>query len=169
MINTTQTIRLTNSAPVINGKQRYAVNSVSFVPADTPLKLADYFNIPGVFALRSVSDSPTGGAAYLQTSVMAADFRGYVEIVFENVEDTMQSWHIDGHNFFVVGWVYRPTALKNDYSPDRPVFASMPLDYYKKKERNSLNFHGYENLKVFVFVMCIDIGQDGRRAVDTCE
>ncbi|KAI6697528.1 hypothetical protein NL676_017647 [Syzygium grande] len=103
MINTTQTIRLTNSAPVINGKQRYAVNSVSFVPADTPLKLADYFNIPGVFALGSVSDSPTGGAAYLQTSVMAADFRGYVEIVFENVEDTVQSWHIDGHNFFVVG------------------------------------------------------------------
>ncbi|XP_030460412.1 L-ascorbate oxidase homolog [Syzygium oleosum] len=103
MINTTQTIRLTNSAPVINGKQRYAVNSVSFVPADTPLKLADYFNIPGVFGLGSVSDSPTGGAAYLQTSVMAADFRGYVEIVFENVEDTVQSWHIDGHNFFVVG------------------------------------------------------------------
>lgn len=103
MINTTQTIRLANSASVINGKQRYAVNSVSFVPADTPLKLADYFNIPGVFTLGSIPNSPTGGAAYLQTSVMAADFRGYAEIVFENSEDTVQSWHIDGHNFFVVG------------------------------------------------------------------
>lgn len=103
LINTTRTIRLENSAPVINGKQRYAVNSVSFIPADTPLKLADYFKISGVFSLGSIPDNPTGGGGYLQTSVMAADFRGYVEIVFENPEDSVQSWHIDGHHFFVVG------------------------------------------------------------------
>ncbi|KAJ6403930.1 hypothetical protein OIU84_012182 [Salix udensis] len=103
LINTTHTVRLQNSAPIINGKQRYAVNSVSFIPADTPLKLADHFNIPGVFSLGSISDNPTGGGAYLQTSVMAADFRGYAEIVFENSEDNVQSWHIDGHSFFVVG------------------------------------------------------------------
>lgn len=103
MINTTRTIRLQNSAPIINGKQRYAVNSVSFIPADTPLKLADYFKIEGVFSLGSIPDNPTGGGGYLQTSVMAADFRGFVEVVFENPEDTLQSWHIDGHSFFVVG------------------------------------------------------------------
>lgn len=103
LINTTRTIRLANSAPVINGKQRYAVNSVSFIPADTPLKVADYFNISGVFSLGSIPDNPTGGGAYLQTSVMAADFKAYVEIVFENEEETVQSWHIDGYNFFVVG------------------------------------------------------------------
>lgn len=76
---------------------------MSFIPADTPLKLADYFKIPGVFSLGSIPDNPTGGGAYLQTSVMAADFRGYTEVVFENSEETLQSWHIDGHNFFVVG------------------------------------------------------------------
>jgi hypothetical protein len=103
LINTTRTIRLQNSAPIINGKQRYAVNSVSFIPSDTPLKLADYFKIQGVFSLGSISDNPTGGGAYLQTSVMAADFRAYVEVVFENPEDSVQSWHIDGHHFFVVG------------------------------------------------------------------
>ncbi|PON68699.1 Copper-resistance protein [Parasponia andersonii] len=103
LINTTRTIRLANSAPVINGKQRYAVNSVSFIPVDTPLKVADYFNISGVFSLGSIPDKPTGAGAYLQTSVMAADFRAYVEIVFENEEETVQSWHIDGYNFFVVG------------------------------------------------------------------
>ncbi|XP_028796832.1 L-ascorbate oxidase homolog [Neltuma alba] len=103
MINTTRTIRLQNSAPIINGKQRYAVNSVSFIPADTPLKLADYFKISGVFSLGSIPDNPTGSGGYLQTSVMAADFRGFAEIVFENPEDTLQSWHIDGHNFFIVG------------------------------------------------------------------
>ncbi|XP_027064394.2 L-ascorbate oxidase homolog [Coffea eugenioides] len=103
MVNTTRTIRLANSAPVINGKKRYAVNSVSFVPADTPLKLADYYNIQGVFSLGSMPDNPTGSGGYLQTSVMAADFRAFFEVVFENSEDTVQSWHIDGHIFFVVG------------------------------------------------------------------
>lgn len=104
MINVTRTIRLMNSAPIIDGKQRYAANSVSFIPADTPLKLADHLNIQGVFTLGSMPDSPTGAGAYLQTSVMGADFRGYAEIVFENPEDSVQSWHIDGHNFFVVGY-----------------------------------------------------------------
>lgn len=103
LINTTRTVRLANSAPIINGKQRYAVNSVSFIPADTPLKLADHFNIPGVFSLSSIPQNPTGGGAHLQISVMAAEYRGYGEIVFENSEDTLQSWHIDGHHFFVVG------------------------------------------------------------------
>lgn len=103
MVNFTRTIRLANSAPIINGKQRYAVNSVSFIPADTPLKIADYFKISGVFSLGTISDSPNGGGGYLQTSVMAADFRAFAEIVFENSEDTVQSWHIDGHFFFVVG------------------------------------------------------------------
>lgn len=48
---------------------------------------------------------------------MAADFRGYAEVVFENPEDTVQSWHIDGHNFFVVGYVYLPSlAIPYDFS-----------------------------------------------------
>ncbi|KAI3498835.1 hypothetical protein L1887_34621 [Cichorium endivia] len=102
-INCTRTIRLANSAPVINGKQRYAVNSVSFIPADTPLKIADYYKISGVFSLGTIPDIPTVGADYLQTSVMAADFRAFAEIVFENSEENVQSWHIDGHFFFVVG------------------------------------------------------------------
>lgn len=106
LINTTRSIRLANNAPIIDGKQRYAINSASFVPADTPLKLADYYNIAGVFSLGSIPDSPTSGVSAgvsLQTSVMAANFRDYVEIVFENDEDSVQSWHFDGHFFFVVG------------------------------------------------------------------
>ncbi|XP_038713119.1 L-ascorbate oxidase homolog isoform X2 [Tripterygium wilfordii] len=58
MINTTRTIRLQNSAPVINCKHRYAVNSVSFIPADNPLKLADYFKISGVVSLHSITTVP---------------------------------------------------------------------------------------------------------------
>ncbi|GLT42985.1 hypothetical protein SLA2020_169620 [Shorea laevis] len=103
LVNITRTIKLVSSAAQVNGKQRYAVNSVSFVPADTPLKLADYFKIDGVFRVGSISDNPTGAKMYLDTSVMGADYRDFLEIVFENRENTMQSWHIDGYNFWVVG------------------------------------------------------------------
>ena len=96
---------LANSAPYINGKQRYAVNGVSYNAPDTPLKLADYFNIPGVFYVGSIPTYPNGGNnAYLQTSVMGANFHEFVEIVFQNWEDSVQSWHIDGYSFFVVGY-----------------------------------------------------------------
>ncbi|XP_011046956.1 PREDICTED: L-ascorbate oxidase homolog [Populus euphratica] len=103
LIKTSRTITLANSGPIINRKQRYAVNGVSYIPADTPLKIADYFNIPGVFSLGSMPSSPSWGNAYLQTAVMPANFREFIEIVFQNWEDTVQSWHIDGHSFFVVG------------------------------------------------------------------
>uniref|UniRef100_A0A0A0L0K6 Uncharacterized protein n=1 Tax=Cucumis sativus TaxID=3659 RepID=A0A0A0L0K6_CUCSA len=103
LINTTKTIILANSAGQVNRKQRYAVNSVSFVPADTPLKLADFFKIGGVFRVGSISDRPTGGGIYLDTSVMGVDYRAFVEIIFQNNENIVQSWHIDGYSFFVVG------------------------------------------------------------------
>jgi hypothetical protein len=76
---------------------------VSFTPADTPLKLADYFQIGGVYRVGSISDNPTGGGIYLDTSVMNADYRAFIEIVFENPEDLIQSWHLDGYSFWVVG------------------------------------------------------------------
>ncbi|CAH8258324.1 unnamed protein product [Arabidopsis lyrata] len=103
MINTTRTIRLASSAGQVDGKQRYAVNSVSFKPADTPLKIADYFKIDGVFRSGSIQYQPTGGGIYLDTSVMQVDYRTFVEIVFENSEDIVQSWHLDGYSFWVVG------------------------------------------------------------------
>ncbi|KAK4804462.1 hypothetical protein SAY86_004279 [Trapa natans] len=103
LINTTRTIRLASSAGQVNGKQRYAVNSVSYVPPDTPMKLADFFKIDGVFRVGSISSTPYGGGIYLDTSVLGVDYRAFVEIVFENPEDIVQSWHIDGYSFFVVG------------------------------------------------------------------
>ncbi|XP_075503419.1 L-ascorbate oxidase homolog isoform X1 [Primulina tabacum] len=103
-IKVNRTIKLATSAALINCKQRYAVNGVSFIPADTPLKLADYFNIAGVFHVGSIPDYPTRvQQIHINTSVMGADHRAFVEIVFENHEDIIQSWHLDGYSFFVVG------------------------------------------------------------------
>lgn len=98
-----RTIVLENYPAIINGKQRYIVNSASFIPGDTPFKLADYFQIPGLFTIGSISDYPTKASGFLQTSVMGTIYQVFVEIVFKNPENVIQSWHMDGHNFFVVG------------------------------------------------------------------
>ncbi|GAB2300428.1 hypothetical protein Dimus_034471 [Dionaea muscipula] len=123
LINTTRTIMLQSSAGQVNGKQRYAVNGVSFVPPDTPLKLADFFKIQGVFRVGSISDNPPnagdqGSSIHLDTSVMGADYRAFIEIVFQNTENILQSWHLDGYNFFVVGMdggTWSP-ASRNQYN-----------------------------------------------------
>ncbi|KAK1360542.1 L-ascorbate oxidase-like [Heracleum sosnowskyi] len=98
-----RTIMIINSADQVNGKLRYGINNVSFVPADTPLKLADIFNIPGVFRVGSIPDYQDDQPFHLGTSVMRADFREFVEIVFENHDCVTQSYHLDGYSFFVVG------------------------------------------------------------------
>ncbi|KAI3912357.1 hypothetical protein MKX01_038419 [Papaver californicum] len=105
-IKTSRRIILSNSAPMIDGKQRYAVNGLSYVNAKTPLKLADYFNITGVFtagAIERGSNRPT-----LATSVLKGSLHEFVEIVFQNNENKIQSWHIDGNDFWVVGFGTMP-------------------------------------------------------------
>jgi len=103
LIKPIRTIILENSAPIINGKQRYAINGVSYVAPDIPLKLADYFNISGVFSVGRIPTNTNKGKSLLQTSVMGANFHEFVEIVFQNWENFLQSWHIDGYSFFGVG------------------------------------------------------------------
>jgi len=75
---------------------------VSFIYPDTPLKLADYFNISGVFSLNSIQSTPFNGTAYLGASVLGTDLHDFIEIVFQNDEETIQSWHLDGYDFWVV-------------------------------------------------------------------
>ncbi|KAL6993692.1 hypothetical protein U1Q18_011804 [Sarracenia purpurea var. burkii] len=100
----TRTFVLANSAPLINGKQRYAVNKVSYINSDTPPKLADYFNIPGVFSTNSIQSLPSDGPAFLSTSVVPVSLHDFIEVVFQNNENAMQSWHLDGYDFWVVGY-----------------------------------------------------------------
>ncbi|KAL3603250.1 hypothetical protein D5086_004109 [Populus alba] len=118
IINTTRTIIVANSAGQVNGKQRYGINSVSFIAPDTPMKIADYFKIQGVFKENGITDRPYGGGLYLDTAVLTVPYRAYVEIVFQNDEDILQSWHLDGYSFFVVGmdggqWT---TASRDQYN-----------------------------------------------------
>ncbi|XP_072958625.1 L-ascorbate oxidase homolog [Typha angustifolia] len=99
-----RSIILANSAPLMNGKQRYAVDGVSFVVPDTPLKLADNFNIANVFAWDSLPIPPSGGTAVLGTPVVRFNLHDFIEIVFQNTENAIQTWHLDGYDFWVVGY-----------------------------------------------------------------
>ncbi|OMP02086.1 Multicopper oxidase, type 1 [Corchorus olitorius] len=103
-IKVVRTLVLANTKTKINGKLRYAVNGVSYVDPTTPLKLADWFNIPGVFKLNSTKDTPVPGPAVLGVSVYGITLHDYVEIVFQNTEAAIQSWHLDGSSFYVVGY-----------------------------------------------------------------
>ncbi|KAG6729349.1 hypothetical protein I3842_01G024100 [Carya illinoinensis] len=103
-ITPSKTIVLVNSAPLINGKQRYAVNRVSYINPDTPLKLADHFNIPKVFSVDTIQVIPSSGPTFIATSVMPASLHDFIEVVLQNNESTIQSWHLDGYDFWVVGY-----------------------------------------------------------------
>ncbi|KAJ4849482.1 hypothetical protein Tsubulata_030297 [Turnera subulata] len=117
-INVVRQLFLANTAAKINGKLRYAVNGISYVDPTTPLKLADWFNIPGVFTLNSIPDKPTNATPVLAPSVVGTTLHDFVEIVLINTEDTVQSWHLDGYSFYVVAYGTRDrpwTPEKRNY------------------------------------------------------
>ncbi|KAK7318243.1 hypothetical protein RJT34_02942 [Clitoria ternatea] len=103
-ITPTRVFKFANSTPLINGKLRYAVNKVSYVNPNTPLKLADYFNIPGIFDVNLLQNTPSNGVGFIGTSVMPTNLHDIIEVVFQNNENTMQSWHLDGYDFWVIGY-----------------------------------------------------------------
>ncbi|RWW74235.1 hypothetical protein BHE74_00017834 [Ensete ventricosum] len=103
-ITRSRSVDLANSAAVISGKQRYAVNGVSFVVPDTPLKLADNFNITSVFTWDSIPIPTSAAPAVLGTPVLRFNLHDFIEVIFHNAENTTQTWHLDGHDFWVVGY-----------------------------------------------------------------
>ena len=52
-INVTRTMLLRNDESDIGGRRRCTVNGVAFANTGTPLKLADYFRVAGVFTVVS--------------------------------------------------------------------------------------------------------------------
>ena len=106
LIPVTRTIILSNSAENIDGKLRYAVNGISYVNPTTPLKLADWFNVSGVFEFSDVVKPSLDRPAKLGAYVINTTLHDFVEIVFQNTEKVAQSWHFDGTSFYVVGYVY---------------------------------------------------------------
>ncbi|XP_077235462.1 monocopper oxidase-like protein SKU5 [Tasmannia lanceolata] len=102
-INVTQVYVLKNKPPVvINGKRRTTLNGISYVNPDTPLRLADQYKLKGIYTL-DFPTRPLVGPSRLGSSVINGTYRGFMEIIFQNNDTTVQSYHMDGYAFFVVG------------------------------------------------------------------
>lgn len=95
---------LPNLETKINKMLRYAINRISYVDPTTPLKLADWFNIPSVFGFNTIKERPSNVIAKFGTSIIGTILHDFVEIVFQNNENTIQSWHFDGYSFYIVGY-----------------------------------------------------------------
>ncbi|CAF2211256.1 unnamed protein product [Brassica napus] len=119
-INITRTIKLVNTQGKIDGKLRYALSGVSHTDPETPLKLAEYFGVADkVFKYDIISDNPTSDQIKnikIEPNVLNITHRTFIEVVFENHEKSVQSWHLDGYSFFAVAvepGTWTPEKRKN--------------------------------------------------------
>ncbi|KHN00955.1 Monocopper oxidase-like protein SKU5 [Glycine soja] len=118
-----ETFILNASTATIDGLSRYSVNNVSYLIPDTPLKLADFFsNGTGVYELDAFSKNTSNANAVRGVFVASALHKGWTEIVLENNLDIIDTWHLDGYSFFVVGmgegdWNPESRSSYNLYDP----------------------------------------------------
>lgn len=105
-INVTDVYILRSLPPtIIDGKLRGSFNGISFVNPDTPIRLADKFNVKGAYKL-DFPNKPLTRPLRLDRSIINATYKGFIEIVLQNNDTVPQSFHMDGYSFFVVGMAY---------------------------------------------------------------
>ncbi|KAI4332653.1 hypothetical protein L6164_017544 [Bauhinia variegata] len=105
-INITDTYLLKIVPPVtINGKARATINGISFVKPETPFRLANQNKLRGVYKLDFPSE-PFNRPPIIDISLINATYKGFIEIVLQNNDTTMQTFHMDGYSAFVVGYGY---------------------------------------------------------------
>ncbi|KAG4167673.1 hypothetical protein ERO13_A13G210600v2 [Gossypium hirsutum] len=104
-VNITRTIKLANTAQKVDGKLRYAINGASYVEPTTPLKLAEYYGVADkVFKYDTIPDDPPAEITKItmEPVVLNLTHRNFMEIIFENRETAIQSYHLCGYAFFAV-------------------------------------------------------------------
>ncbi|KAF7824888.1 monocopper oxidase-like protein SKS1 [Senna tora] len=105
-INITDTYVLKVLPPeTINGKVRATVNGISFLKPKIPFRLADKHKLRGIYKLDFPS-KPMNRPPVMDRSLINATYRGFMEIILQNNDTTIQSFHLDGYSFFVVGMAY---------------------------------------------------------------
>ncbi|CAK9181545.1 unnamed protein product, partial [Ilex paraguariensis] len=105
-INVTDDYILKSVPPVmIDGKLKATFNGISFVNPDTPIRLADSFKVKGAYKL-DFPTKPMNRTPQIDISIINATYKGFIEVVLQNNDTVVQSFHIDGYSFFVVGMGY---------------------------------------------------------------
>ncbi|KAG5234442.1 monocopper oxidase protein [Salix suchowensis] len=102
-INVTDTYILRSLPPsTIDGKLRATLNGISFVNPATPIRLADLNKVKGSYKLDFPS-APLNRTFHRDTSIINATYKGFIEIILQNNDTRMQSFHMNGYSFFIVG------------------------------------------------------------------
>ncbi|GJN29955.1 hypothetical protein PR202_gb18223 [Eleusine coracana subsp. coracana] len=105
-INVSQVYKLRNEPPVtISGKKRTTLSGISYSPPNTPMRLADLYDKKEVYTL-DFPTMPIDGPPVMKSSVINATYKDFLEIVFQNNDTKVQTYHIDGYAFWVVGMDY---------------------------------------------------------------
>ena len=86
----------------INNTLRATFNGISFVNPETPIRLADNYTVKGAYKL-DFPKKPLTGAPKLDISVINGTYKGFIEVILQNNDTIMQSFHMDGYSFFLVG------------------------------------------------------------------
>ncbi|KAK3038459.1 hypothetical protein RJ639_029757 [Escallonia herrerae] len=102
-INVTEVYVLKNKAPeMVDGKRRTTLSGISFVNPHTPIRLADQYKVKGVYKV-DFPTRPLTGPPQMATSIINGTYRGFMEVILQNNDTKMQSYHMNGYAFFVVG------------------------------------------------------------------
>ncbi|XP_076910169.1 monocopper oxidase-like protein SKS1 [Bidens hawaiensis] len=106
-INVTDTYVLRSIPPLmINGRRRASFNGISFTnPRITPVRLADDHNVKGAYKT-NFPKTPLSEPPRVDRSIINATYKAFVEIILQNNDRVVQSFHMDGYSFFVVGMAY---------------------------------------------------------------
>lgn len=78
------------------------LSGISFVNPATPIRLADWYKVKGAYKL-DFPTRPITGPPRMEPSVINGTYRGFMEVILQNNDTKMQSYHMDGYAFFVVG------------------------------------------------------------------
>lgn len=110
-INVTDVYVLKNVPPLmINGKLRATYNGISFVNPDTPIRLADSYKVKGTYKL-DFPTKPLYKAPRVDRSIINGTYKGFLEIILLNNDTVLQTFHLDGYSFFVVGYARKLIPL----------------------------------------------------------
>ncbi|XP_076957301.1 monocopper oxidase-like protein SKU5 [Bidens hawaiensis] len=126
-VTLSQTFILQGSLAEINRSVRYTVNNVSYRVPNTALKLADYYNNgTGTYQLDAYSANSSNPIAIDGTFVVSGPHDGWLEIVFVNNLQVIDTWHLDGFGFYVVGFGYGEWTpdMRSIYNLQDPVVRS---------------------------------------------
>ncbi|XP_031116732.1 monocopper oxidase-like protein SKU5 [Ipomoea triloba] len=118
-VNVTDAYILRSIRPgVIGGELRATYNGLSFDHPKTPIRLADLFHVPREYKL-DFPHNPVDRPPRKGKSIINGTYKGFIEIILQNNDTNVQSFHMDGYSFFVVGMGYGEWAENSRGSYNR--------------------------------------------------